>query len=284
MSQLDIELNAEDGRQIHAVLFEPAESNGVVVQINSALLTPQQYYRQFAIYLSTRGFTVLTYDYRGLVKPGQDIRRERCTITDWGRFDQSAATAWLRNNYPKKKLTLLAHSLGGQIIGLSPLASEFRAILMIATAQGYWRRSPRLKQRMKQLLQWYLLAPPLLLIYGYLPGYWFGDMTLPPNVAWQMRRFCLNPHWICDEKGRSYRPFNDDVQVPLRHLLFADDEVVQRGTQMDLTDFYPNALAHEELHSPPDYGLETVGHFGFFRRAMPKAAWQDAGDWLLANA
>jgi hypothetical protein len=29
--------------------------------------------------------------------------------------------------------------------------------------------------------------------------------------------------------------------------------------------------------------VQSVGHFGFFRRSMPIAAWTDVGDWLAAQ-
>lgn len=283
MSAQDIQLAVENNRIIPATLFEPARSNGISVQINSALATPRQYYRHFAQHLAERGFTLLTYDYQGLIRPGQDIRREQSLITDWGRCDQTAAAQYLLQRYPQHKLALLAHSIGGQIIGLSPLAGVFRAILMIGTAHGYWRQFPARSQRLRQWLVWNLVAPCLITVCGYLPGRYIGMFDMPANAAWQMRRFCSNPHWLCDERGRAHRPYNAEVRVALRHVLFTDDEVVPPGTQIRLDDFYPDANYREEMTQPGDMGMERVGHFGYFRRSMARAAWDNAMEWFIAN-
>ena len=43
---------------------------------------------------------------------------------------------------------------------------------------------------------------------------------------------------------------------------------------------YRNAsVEHIEL-CPDDWQLKRIGHFGFFRRSMPQAAWRQALDWL----
>lgn len=276
----ELEIATEDGHIIEATLVEPSRANGISVQINSALAVPRQYYRHYARYLAGRGFTVLSYDYRGLVKPGKDIRKDISTIVDWGRYDQAAATSWLVNRYPAHKLVLVAHSLGGQIIGLSPRASDFRAVFMVTSSHGYWRRFPSWKGRLHQLVLWHLIAPPLIALRGYLPGNKVGMFDMPSRAAWQMRRFCFNRHWLCDDNGNPYRPHNGEVRVPLRHILLTDDEVVPPEARIDLDDFYPNADGREEILQPADFGMEQVGHFGYFRRSMASSAWDESARWL----
>ena len=278
---VDLEIATEDDHVIEATLFEPDGANGVAVQINPALAVPRQYYRHFAAYLAAQGFTVLTYDYRGLVRPGRDVRRDRSTVVDWGRYDQAAATAWLADRYPDHGLVLVAHSIGGQIIGLSPLAARFRAIFMVTTAHGYWRQWPTWGKRLQQVAMWYLIAPPMMAVHGYFPGSRVGMFDMSSSAARQMRRFCFNPHWLCDERGRPHRPHNSEVTAPLRHLRLSDDEIVSPGMEIDLDDFYPRARKQQELRTPEDYGMASVGHFGFFRKTMAASAWDEVATWLL---
>ncbi|MGE0388433.1 MAG: hypothetical protein AB7Q97_27225 [Gammaproteobacteria bacterium] len=282
-TQTDLILTAEDGRPVYAALYEPAQGNGFVAVINSAVLTPRQYYRRFATHLAGRGFTVLTYDYRGVIRPGAHIRDEAGGIIDWGRYDQTAALACALERFAHLRPVMVAHSLGGQIVGLSPLAGRLRAIFMMGTAHGYWRRWRERRRRLRMLFMWHLVAPPLIRALGYFPGDWFGELRLPRKAAWEMRRFCLHPNWLCDEQGRRYRPHNDDIRAPLRHLLVSDDEVVTPGGEIDLADFYPNAAWTEDRRTPADFGVGAIGHFGFFRRTMPEAAWDEVADWLIAN-
>ena len=44
--------------------------------------------------------------------------------------------------------------------------------------------------------------------------------------------------------------------------------------------YYPTA-AVERLHlAPADLGVESIGHFGFFRKSMPRGAWDDIAGWF----
>ena len=61
-----MELTARDGYRLGATLFRPAASNGRAVMIMAATGVPQEYYAKFAAFLAERGFTVLTFDYRGI--------------------------------------------------------------------------------------------------------------------------------------------------------------------------------------------------------------------------
>jgi len=66
------EIQARDGHRLGATLFRPASSNGRALQIYAAAGVKQEYYGEFAAYLSERGFTVLTFDYRGIGRSGLD--------------------------------------------------------------------------------------------------------------------------------------------------------------------------------------------------------------------
>lgn len=275
----DITLTTQDQRALPATLFRPEQSNGIAVQVNSATLTPRGYYKAFAGFLAGRGFTVLTYDCRAMVVQGRALRHEKSGVLDWGRHDQLAATAWLREHCPDQRLTIVAHSLGGQILGLSPLAAEARAILMVATAHGYWRKWPW-RMRLQLLVQTHLLKPLQIALFGYVPNGMGPGLPLSATAARDFSRFQQHPAFFCDEQGRALRPHNDEIRVPLRHITFSDDEVVHPGSEIDLEMFYPQAACRHDRMTPQDFGVDRVGHFGFFRRSMPKAAWEDAAAWL----
>ena len=57
---------ALDEYRLNGMLFKPEEPNGRAVLVNSATGVRQEYYAKYATYLLERGFTVLTYDYRGI--------------------------------------------------------------------------------------------------------------------------------------------------------------------------------------------------------------------------
>ena len=59
-------LNTSDQIQLSIKVFEPKISNGKLLLINSATGVKQQIYFSFANYFAENGFTVITYDYRGI--------------------------------------------------------------------------------------------------------------------------------------------------------------------------------------------------------------------------
>ncbi|MFC3159104.1 hypothetical protein ACFOEQ_11760 [Chryseobacterium arachidis] len=59
-------LTTRDHVSITAHLFLPEKSNQKLLLINSATGVKQQVYFSFARFFSENGFTVITYDYRGI--------------------------------------------------------------------------------------------------------------------------------------------------------------------------------------------------------------------------
>jgi predicted alpha/beta hydrolase len=281
----DLELTAEDGRRLAATLFMPAAAaNNIAVQINSATGVPRRYYRAFASYLATRGFAVLTYDYRGIggSLPGP-LRRERMRALQWAEQDQVAATDFLRTHLPGRSFTLVGHSFGGQILGLSPHAGAIEAALLIGAPHGYWRHWSG-GHRWRNALLWYGIIPGLVPLLGYFPGSRLGMSDLPAGFALDWARWCRSPHYICDGEGRALRPFNHLVRASVRQIRFTDDPIVPEAAARALLDYYPNADRRYDRLEPGHFDLRSVGHFGFFRRSMPRSAWADAAEWLAAHA
>jgi hypothetical protein len=50
-----------------------------------------------------------------------------------------------------------------------------------------------------------------------------------------------------------------------------------------LRPYYPGASIERRHLSPADLGIEAVGHFGFFRKSMPRAGWDEIASWLDAR-
>jgi predicted alpha/beta hydrolase len=281
----DIEIRTADDAALAATLYEPEHPNGLALQINSAAGTRRQYYRGFAQHLASRGFAVVTYDYRDafLDKP-EDLRRSRAGLTTWGGMDQPAVTRFLRERYPDRKVVLMGHSVGGQLIGLSPAAGELSAVMLVASAHGYWRRFRHPYKQFRRALNAFVIGPVALRTVGYLPRFIAGGGRKSRAQGTELLRYIRSPHFFCDEHGRPLRPHNGEVRVPLRHLVISDDEVVIPGAELDVRDWFPKAASEIEHVTPARYGVRHIGHFGMFRRSMPAAFWDDIGDWFRRSA
>lgn len=281
----DIELTADDGRRLAATLYLPTGTpNNIAVQINGAAGTPRGYYRAFADYLAGRGFAVLTYDYRGIGGSlTGHLRQERMRALDWGERDQVAASEFIRTHLPGRSFVIVAHSLGGQIIGLNPHAGAVEAALLVASPHGYWRHWPE-RARLRTAFLWYVFIPTVVPVMGYFPGSKLGLSDLPAGFATEWARWCRSPHYLSDSRGKPLRPFNHLLRAPVRQMQFTDDEIAPEASTRALLDYYPNAPRRYDRLEPSHFGLQSVGHFGFFRRTMPRTAWADAAEWLAAHA
>lgn len=277
----DIEIRAGDGVALAATLFEPQQANGIALQINSAAGTRRQYYRGFAQYMASRGFAVVTYDYRdAFIETTAELRSSGAGLTTWGGIDQPAVTRYLQARYPERKVVLLGHSVGGQLIGLSPVAGELAAVMLVASAHGYWRRFRHPYKQFRRALNAFVIGPVALRTVGYLPSFIAGGRRKSKAQGRELLRYIRSPHFFCDEQGQPLRPHNAEVRAPLRHWVIADDEVVIPKAELDVREWFPNARCEIEHIGPARYGVKHIGHFGMFRRSMPTAFWDDIGAWF----
>jgi predicted alpha/beta hydrolase len=277
---MDIKLPARDGVMLAATLFEPVRSNGSALLLNSGTGIPRQFYGAFARHLAERGFAVLTYDYRGI---GDSEAPRSATMEQWGTIDQASMIDHLVRLRPEESVGLVGHSLGGQVLGLADNISRVRAAVLNCSQTGHWRHWPRGRRRLRMLALWWLLIPGLTLATGRFPGSWIGTADLPAGIARNWARWGRSRHYVCDARGHALRPHNDDVDCRIRWLSFCDDPLAPFGAVEALRPYYPRA-AVERLHlAPRDFGVEAVGHFGFFRKSMPRDPWDDVADWLARS-
>src|SRR5215471_7955682 len=141
---MELILPARDGVKLAASLFEPETPNGGAILLNSGTGIPRQFYGAFAAHLASRGFAVLTYDYRGI---GQSQAPAAATVEQWGRLDQASMIDHLARLCPAASLGLIGHSFGGQVLGLADNIAMIDAAVLICSQSGHWRHWPRGRRR-----------------------------------------------------------------------------------------------------------------------------------------
>ncbi|MDP1965797.1 MAG: alpha/beta fold hydrolase [Reyranella sp.] len=274
---MDLMLAARDGTKLAATLFASRTPNGGAILINSGTGIARQFYATFAGHLSERGFTVLTYDYRGI---GGSEKPPSATMEQWGGVDQASMIDHLASLVPGAPRAVIGHSFGGQVLGLADNIRELSAAVLICSQSGHWRHWPPGRRRLRMLALWWLLIPGLTAATGRFPGSWIGTANLPAGIARSWARWGRSPHYVCDAWGQKLRPYNDEILFPIRWMSFSDDPIAPLGAVEALLPYYPSATI-ERLHlSPSDLGAESVGHFGFFRKSMPRQPWDEIADWL----
>jgi predicted alpha/beta hydrolase len=253
------------------------ESLRAVVVINSAMGVKRRLYARFAAHLTSRGYAVVTYDYRGIGgSPGVAGARLR----HWGELDFAGILAWARLVFPGTPLACVGHSLGGQILGLTDEARHLRAVLAVAAQSGYWRHWER-KYWPKLLVAWHVAAPAAAMVLGRVPRSLFGGEELPGRVARDWARWCRSPHYMSDDDGRPLRPFFHEIACPALFLALKDDQAfAPEPAVRSLAGWYEAAAVELSVVDPGDWGVGSLGHFGFFRKGAPVDLWRSCVDWL----
>ena len=286
MTERSVSIPALDGYRLTATLFPPtAPDNGVVVQINGATGVRREYYHTFARFLADRGFHVVTYNYRG-IGDSRDIgwHGGEPTLRDWGEQDLAGVIEWISHEYPKHRLVCVGHSGGGQWLGLARNNARVRAQLGISVQSGYWRHF-RLQDWPRYLFMWCLLMPITTRLMGYFPGRLMGSEDLPRGVALEFARWCRNPHYISDRRGKPVREHFHAYRGRMRFYVIGDDGLFAPAEAVRaVASYYKNADVQILHVAPNDYDQAEIGHFGFFRAGMPEQAWQQTADWLREAA
>lgn len=277
---------ALDGYRLAATVFEPtgSEDRKVVAQINGATGVWRRFYRYYARFLASRGFHVVTYDYRG-TGDSLDASWEGASprLQDWGEQDLAGVIEWVSSEYPEHRPVCIGHSLGGPLFGLAHNNWRVWAQLGVVAHAGYWRHF-RAREWPRLLFHWYCLVPFLARMLGRLPGHQSDySEDLPARVALDWARWSRHPAYCCDPRGRPLRQYFRAYRGRMRFYAFADDEPrAPAAAVRALASCFENADVQIMHIAPADFGADAIGHFGFFREQMPAQAWQRSVDWLLA--
>jgi predicted alpha/beta hydrolase len=271
---------ARDGVHLSATWYAAKNPHGKVVLMNPATGVRQQYYSDFAKWLASEGFQVYTFDYRGIGNScPEDIRDVLYDMHDWS-VDVDAMISYITKAHPLSQLIIVGHSIGGQLIGMSNLAKQAEAFIMIGSQTPYWKNYTGWRMKVKLLWFWYIAIPVLTKLFGYFPASrlrMFED--LPAEVARQWSRWARNSNYIFDELPAEQKSF-EALQQRTLMISFSDDTLAPLNSVHNLKYFYKN-LKTEHWHlTPEDVLKRKVGHFGFFRKDMEAILWREAVRWI----
>ena len=239
----------------------------------------RDFYAPFAQFLAENGIHVLTFDFRGM----GDSRRGglagfECDVTTWIEKDLAAMLVEAREPDSSLPLVYVGHSLGGQVLGVTPGREAVRAAVTVNAGSGYYPFNEAMPFRVRLL--WFFLFPVLTPAFGYFPGKrlrMIGD--LPKGVADQWRRWCVHPEYLLAE-GDAWRAKMAAFRAPILRYSFTDDEMITERAIESLHSFYSGAAIERRHIDPAQVGRKGVGHFGFFHPQSRDKLWPEALEWL----
>jgi predicted alpha/beta hydrolase len=279
VTRQQISIAASDGRQLSARWWPGAQSAERSVVFVPALAAPQEYLNFFAAFLAKQGWGVLTFDYRS-VGGSRDVTSDaRVTLDDWANLDLPAAVAEVKRLANPKFLAAIAHSIGGQLIGQSPIRHDVHGALLISSQRGI----PKLYKGMGRVRIEYAYAvfPLLIGLLGRLP---VSSYTFPTECSGR----AIN-QWIkwgrsgvfTESSGANVEQRFAEFARPLTAVTIHDDALYAPAAAVEaLTNVYRNADVRRELIRPQDYEMERIEHFGFFHRHASRKLWETAEGWL----
>ncbi len=285
IDDLKIEIPATDGYPLAATLLEPSADPGLpTVVISSATAVKRSYYLRFAQFLANEGFRVVTFDYRGIggSRP-QRLRGFKAFMHQWTERDLEGVIQWLSQRNPSSPVLLVGHSFGGQGLALLPSRHRLAGALTVAAQSGYWAHWDGLP-RLKVLFFWFALIPISSRILGYFPAKRLGiSEDLPAGVALEWARWGRQRDYIQSAQVEAWQRGFEDFEGPILAYSFSDDFFAPRRAAESIQACYSNAdITHRHL-SPDDYGVPSIGHWGFFRETFRNTLWAESLDWLKAR-
>lgn len=239
-----------------------------------ATAVPQAFYRRFAEYAAAQGYSVTTFDYRGVGRSApRSLKGFDCDFVTWGRRDLAAVVEaeWS----PGRKLRLVAHSFGGHALGLLPNHHLLKGAWMFGTGSGWRGWMPRFEQ-LRVLMLWNVIGPLLVRRYGYLAWHCLGfGADLPLGVYEQWKCWCRFPRFFLDDpaEGEIMKNFSE-VRTSFVAVNASTDRWASPAARNALLSGYTNAR-----WQAIDIDTPGLGHMGYFR---PQSAylWADMLAWV----
>jgi predicted alpha/beta hydrolase len=272
----NLTIAARDGSSLAAMLYEPPQSDGPVVVFAGAIAVKQKFYEGFARFLADAGCRVLTFDYRG-IGASRQFGAPRGGLRDWGEQDLAGALDVAASLAQQAPLRVVAHSLGGQLVGLAENNRGIDAMLAVSTQIGDWRLWPA-PRKYALWLFWTALLPIPTRALGYFPAERLGlGENLPFDPALEWARWCRSRDYFVDAAGRPFPLRFDSFHGAIRALTIDDDWMAPPAAVAALMRRYEKATIEPvAIAATP----APVGHFGFFREPG-RRYWAESARWLI---
>jgi predicted alpha/beta hydrolase len=271
---------ALDGYPIVSTVF-PAQSDEFIV-FGSATAVPRGFYKRFAEYAQSRGINVITTDYRGIGDSKQgSLKGFEMEYADWSRYDLAASMRWASE---RGRVWMVGHSLAGHAIGQLPQPELINAAYVCASGAGWhgWMPQP---ERLKVQLMWNVLGPIFTHTHGFMPMSMLGGgEDLPMGVYRDWKRWCSFPHYFFDDPDAQHIASKfAHIKMPIAANVSVDDLWAPPASRDAFFKGFINAAVEPIDISPKEFGVNNIGHMGYFRQNVGASLWPQIIDWLVGK-
>ncbi len=284
----DRQIACPDGTQISARIYseesgQPSVGTGKdVLIISPALAVPQKFYTQCAEYFAGAGFTVVSFDYRGV---GDSAVTGKPRLAEWGSQDIEAAIQFALTLPGTQKCYLMGHSIGGQLIGLAPSAQGLSGIVLVGASFPYWRRYQGLKKFVMGFM-FCLMMPLVCAFKKQFPSKLFGlgPTELPSSLMSDWSQWISKDDYLLDPEFGLDPSGYHSLGQPMLAYAFDDDHYVPAASFEKILAAFSSAEIDKRALITKNEAYGPVGHFDYFRKAGSAGLWQDTLTWLNAQS
>ena len=280
---------AVDGYPLHVRIWRQPEAAAPVVIINPATSVLSRYYSRFASYLHSHGFHVVCYDYRGIgdSRP-QQLRHFQANWLDWGGQDFEGVLRYVIGAFPDSPIQLVAHSVGGLLVGLAPSSHRIERVFAMGSQFAYWPDYAA-NRRVPMHLRWHIVMPIITALFGYFPGKrlgWLEDTPTGIVQDWNAATERLEQTWKNDARLRTPEQQQALVaqygRVAADWLAFTvtDDPFGTEVATHRLLDYYRGSNRQHLRLDPAQLDGQGIGHFAYFHARYADSLWPVALQWL----
>ncbi len=280
-----VNIPATDKYLISAKIYaaNPLLTKNKVLVINSATAVDKQLYHHYATFMAEKGYHAITYDYRGIAasRP-KKLKGFKASFTDWGQKDFTGVIDFVKKEFPKHKIVVLGHSIGGTIIGMTEKNKEISGIITIGAQTAYYKDWAK-NQKTKIYILWHILFPIITKLYGYFPGKKLGMLEdVPKGVIdqWHHRRKHVDMKTQMEENGSQF--FYKDYVGKLLSLWIEDDPIGTEKAIKRIHDVFVKSKKEIEMIALNSIPTHKIGHFGFFSRKYKDTLWTKTLTWFDA--
>ena len=268
-----LKIPCKDGFQLAASHFPAKKEEGKILIINSATAVDRKLYFHYASWMAEQGYEVFSYDYRGIAESRpKKLRGFPASFRDWGTKDFPAVVDFARSRFPRHKLFVLGHSIGGTLTGMSDTLLQLDGLLTVASQTAYYKDWAA-KQRWKIFFLWHAFLPAITSIFGYFPGKRLGILEDVPKgviAEWKERRKEADLRIQMQSRGEDI--FYQNYTGKLLSLGMYDDPIGTKAAVERMHLWYTAAEKHMKMLDHE----EEIGHFGFFRRKFKESLWKES--------
>lgn len=266
-----LEINCKDGYCLSGRFYPNKKTNHkrYPVLICPATGITQHFYQAFAEWLTTQGYDVLSFDFRGIGRSLHGpLKQSQASIVQWGQLDIPAAIDTLLCKTQAEQVILLGHSAGGQLLGIVPNYQKVAKVIAVSGSTGHIKG---LKGKTKLLapLMFNVIFPLARITQGYGPTQAIGmGENLPKDVAQQWAQFCSKPGYVLNAIGKTvFQDYHAEINCPIISIWSSDDEIATEANVKDLLRLYPNANTQMIELKPKHYAHKAIGHMLMFKKS-----------------